>query len=170
MKHLARKAIPVVLGSAATLVFSFGGIARADAPVACSTGQIQVSNGGEQAAAGHRRVLLVLSLTAGVTPCTLTGYPGVMSGAGGPVVHAEWTPAGYMGGAGPGTPPVVTVSPGQPGYAVVEGAAVDNEDPDRPCPTYTELHVIPPDTTDPITVATRIDTCRLQVHPVTSRP
>lgn len=169
MKHAAAKAIPITLGLAAMLFFGSGAVARADTAQACSAGQLQVSNGGEQAAAGHRRVLLVFSLVAGA-PCTLTGYPGVVSGSGGPVVQADWTRAGYMGGAGPDTPPVVWISAGQPGYAVVEGAAVDSADPDHPCPTYTDLHVIPPDTTDPITVATHIETCRLQVHPVTQRP
>jgi hypothetical protein len=115
-------------------------------------------------------VLLVFSLAPGAAPCTLTGYPGVDSGAGGPLLHADWTLSGYMGGVGTETPPTVTVSPSQLAYAVVEGAAVDPGDPDRPCPTYTNLQVIPPDTTDAVTVPAAIDTCGLQVHPVNSQP
>jgi hypothetical protein len=115
-------------------------------------------------------VLLVFSLAPGAAPCMLTGYPGVDSGAGGPLLHAAWTPSGYMGGLRTGTPPTVTVSPSQPAYAVVEGAAVDHGDPDRRCPTYTDLQVILPDTTDAVTVPAVIDTCGLQVHPVNSQP
>lgn len=170
MKNAAAMVIPLALGLAATLAVGSLPLAHADTPAPCESGRIQVSNGGEQAAAGHRRVLLVFSLVPGAAPCTLRGYPGVVSGAGGPVVQADWTRAGYMGGAASDTESVVPVSDAQPAYAVVEGAAVDPDDPDRPCPTYTELQVIPPDTTDATVVATHIDTCRLQVHPVTPRP
>ena len=68
------------------------------------------------------------------------------------------------------TSPTVTVSAGQPAYAVVEGPAVDAADPDRRCPTYTDLQVIPPGSTDSVTVPAKIDTCGLQVHPVNSAP
>lgn len=145
-------------------------IAQADPPPPRSSGQVQVSNGGEQAAAGHRRVLLVFSAAPGAAPCTLTGYPGVASGAGGPLIHADWTLSGYMGGVQTDTPPNVTVSPSQPAYSVVEGAAVEGADPNRRCPTYTELQVTAPDTTDTVTVPAEIDTCELQVHPMNSQP
>jgi len=60
------------------------------------------------------------------------------------------------------------VSPSQPAYAVVEGVGFDPRDVDRSCPTYTDLWVTPPDTTETVTVATHIDTCEFQVHPVNS--
>ncbi|TPG33561.1 hypothetical protein [Mycolicibacterium hodleri] len=36
------------------------------------------------------------------------------------------------------------------------------------CPTHTDLSVTAPDTTDTFTVAATINTCQLQVPPVTS--
>jgi hypothetical protein len=169
MNRIARQAVPLTLVAGAIIALpaiALPAVAQADSPPACASGQVQVSNGGEQAAAGHRRVLLAFSLAPGAAPCTLTGYPAVNSGAGGPLLHADWTLFGYMGGARTETPPTVTVSPSQPAYAVVEGAAIDAADPNRKCPTYTDLQVIPPDTTDAFTVPAAIDTCGLQVHPV----
>lgn len=171
MNPIARQATTLALiAAAASAAIALPAIAQADTPPACSSGQVQVSNGGEQAAAGHRRVLLLFSLVPGAAPCTLTGYPAVNTGAGGPLVHADWTPYGYMGGVHTETPPTVTVSASQPAYAVVEGAAVPSGDTDRPCPTYTDLQVIAPDTTDAVTVPVGIDACTLQVHPVNSQP
>jgi hypothetical protein len=145
--------------------------AQADpTPPPGSSGQVQVSNSGQQGASGHREVTLMFSLALGAGPCTLTGYPGVDSGAGGPLIHAERTLSGFMGGLrGPAvTLPTITLSPSQPAYAVVEGAAVDKHDFQRLCPTYTDLQVTPPDTMDTVTVPVAIDTCELQIHPVGS--
>jgi hypothetical protein len=168
MNYIARQIITLALTAAAAITIP--ALAHADPLPACSSGQVQVSNGGQQAAAGHRRVLLVFSLTPGTPSCTLTGYPAVNSGAGGPLLHADWTLSGYMGGVQTEVPPTVTVSPSQPAYAVVEGTAVDRDDPNHPCPTYTDLQVIPPDTTDAVIVSAAIDACGLQVHPVNSQP
>jgi hypothetical protein len=137
-------------------------------PPPCSSGQVQVSNSGNQGASGHREVTLMFSLAPGAAPCTLTGYPGVDSGAGGPLIHATRTLSGFMGGVRTETPPTITLSPSQPAYAVVEGVGFDRRDVNRSCPTYTDLQVTPPDTTDTVTVPARIDTCELQIHPVGS--
>ncbi|HXO79402.1 MAG TPA: hypothetical protein VN856_05870, partial [Mycobacterium sp.] len=56
----------------------------------------------------------------------------------------------------------------QPQYAVVEGVAVDKNDLDHKCPTYTQLLVTAPETTETFTVPVSIDTCELQVHPMGS--
>jgi hypothetical protein len=134
----------------------------------CTDGQVQVSNDGQQAAAGHRSVTLLFSLSPGAPQCTLTGYPGVDSGAGGPLVHADRTPAGYLGGLrDTTTPPTVLVTAARPAHAVVEGVAV-GADPEQPCPTYTGLLVTPPDTSDTMVVPVEIDTCELTVHPMGS--
>ena len=142
--------------------------AHADSPQPCSSGQVQVSNGGQQAASGHREIVLVFSLAPGADECTLTGYPGVDSGAGGPLIHATRTLSGFMGGLRTDVPPTIPVTATTPGRAVIEGVAVDKHDPERLCPTYTELRVTPPDTTDTVTVPADIDTCELQVHPMGS--
>ncbi len=119
----------------------------------CSDGQVQVTSGGERAAAGHRGVTLVFSLTPEAHECTLTGYPGVDSGTGGPLIHATRTMAGYMGGLrDTSTPPTVLVTATTPAHAVVEGDATDSVHPDRPCPTYTEIVVTAPDTTTSVSV------------------
>jgi hypothetical protein len=56
---------------------------------------------------------------------------------------------------------------GHRGVAVVEGVAVD--DNGNQCPSYANLRVTPPNTTETISVAVvaYIDACALQVHPVT---
>ena len=109
---------------------------------------------------------LVFGLAPGAGACTLAGYPGVDTGAGGPLVHAQRLPRGYMGGLAEGSdePPVVTVSPTESAHAIVEGLAVDENG--NQCPTYTDLRVTPPDTTETSTVPTTIDVCMLIVHPV----
>lgn len=121
-----------------------------------------------QGAVGHRALTLIFTLAGGAEPCTLTGYPGVGSGAGGPLIHAEPTLRGYIGGL-PATvdvPPTVTVSLSQQAQAIVEGMAIDGSG--NQCPTYTELLVNPPDTVQVLTVPATIDACLLQVHPVTA--
>lgn len=121
-----------------------------------------------EGAVGHRAVTLVFTLAGGAEPCTLTGYAWVDSGAGGPLIHAEPTPRGYLGGlpAGVNEPPTVILSISTQGQAIVEGTAVDADG--KPCPTYTDLMVNPPDTTDVATVSATIDACALQVHPITA--
>ncbi|WP_197520825.1 DUF4232 domain-containing protein [Mycobacterium sp. E2238] len=139
----------------------------ADAPTPCWSDQIAVAASPTQAAVGHRAATLVFSLAGGAEPCTLTGYPGVDSGGGGPLIHAQPTPRGYMGGlpGGAEVPPTVILSLSTQAQAVVEGIAVDANG--EPCPTYTDLLVNPPDTTVVLTVPVTIDACALQVHPVT---
>jgi Protein of unknown function (DUF4232) len=120
------------------------------------------------AAAGHRAVTLAFGLAPGARACTLAGYPGVDTGAGGPLVHAQRLPRSYMGGLPEGSdePPVVTVSPTASAHAIVEGLATDQSG--NQCPTYTDLRVTAPDTTETSTVPTTIDACVLIVHPVTT--
>lgn len=136
-------------------------------PPPCWSDQIAVTGSPTEGAVGHRALTLVFTLAGGADPCTLTGYPGVDTGAGGPLVHAQPTLRGYMGGlpAGVDVPPAVTLSLSSGGRAVVESLAVDEHG--GPCPTYTELLVNPPDTTDVLTVPVSIDACLLQVHPLT---
>ena len=123
--------------------------------------------GRSEGGAGHRGLILTFSLAPGAGPCTLTGYPGVDSGEGGPLIHAERTLSGYMGGLRTQTPPpTVTLLPSQAAQAVVEGVAVDPGG--GLCPTYTDFRVTPPDTTETFTIPATMDTCELQIHPVGS--
>ncbi len=156
-----------VLAAIAAATIALPATAHADPPPPCSDGQVQVTNGGQQAASGHREIVLVFSLAPGAQECSLTGYPGVDSGAGGPLIHASRTMAGFMGGLrDTDVPPTIPVTAITPGRAVVEGVALDRNDPDRKCPTYTELLVTAPDTLNAVTVPVHIDTCELQVHPM----
>jgi len=140
----------------------------ADQPTPCWSEQVAVSASPAQGAVGHRSLTLIFALAGGGEPCTLTGYPGVDSGAGGPPVHAEPTPRGYMGGlpAGVDAAPTVTLSLSQQGQAVLEGMAIDARG--NPCPTYTDLAVSPPDIVQVFTVPAGIDACDLQIHPITA--
>jgi Protein of unknown function (DUF4232) len=139
-----------------------------DQPAPCWSDQIAVGAAPAQGAVGHRGLTLIFTLAGGAEPCTLTGYPGVDSGTGGPLVHAEPTPRGYMGGlpADVDAPPTVTLSLSTQGQAVVEGLGFDASG--NACPTYTDLAVSPPDIVQAFTVPATIDACQLQVHPVTA--
>ena len=143
--------------------------ACADAPPPCSDRQVTVTNGGQERASGHREVVLVFSLAPGAPECSLTGYPGVDSGAGGPLIHASRTMAGFMGGLrDTDVPPTVPVTAVTSARAVVEGVAVDRTDLYHECPTYTELLVTAPDTSTATSIHIDMDTCELQVHPIGS--
>lgn len=139
-----------------------------DEPAPCWSEQVAINASPTQGAVGHRGLTLMFTLAGGAEPCTLTGYPGVDSGSGGPPIHARPTLRGYMGGlpAGVDMPPSVILSLSTQGQAIVEGMAVDAEG--NQCPTYTDLVVNPPDIVQPFTVPATIDACQLQVHPVTA--
>lgn len=137
-------------------------------PAPCGAGQVIVGGTVMSPGMGHRGVRLSFSVVDASPPCTLSGYPGVDSGSGGPLLHAERTPRGYLGGlpSGEDANPVIVLDRTHGAQAVVEGVAFD--DSGNQCPTYTDLLVTPPNTTDTMTVAARIGTCRLQIHPVTA--
>jgi hypothetical protein len=139
-----------------------------DQPTPCWSEQIAVSASPTQSVVGHRGLTLMFTLAGGAEPCTLTGYPGVDSGSGGPPIHAQPTLRGYMGGmpAGVDVPPTVTLSLSTQAQAIVEVMAVDADG--NPCPGYTDLTVSPPDIVQEFTVPATIDACRLEVHPVTA--
>jgi hypothetical protein len=162
-----KPALTAAAVAAAALVWSPTAHADEDPPPPCASGHVVVTALPLRAGVGHRGVPLEFSLAPGSGPCTLTGYPGVDSGAGGPLIHAERTVRGYLGGlpGGVDVPPTVTLWAGHPAQAVVEGLAVDADG--NQCPTYTDLLVTAPDTTDTVTVPAVIDACALQVHPVT---
>ncbi|WP_245846978.1 DUF4232 domain-containing protein [Mycobacterium szulgai] len=162
---MTRTAIPVVVAAATLALLSPP--ARADEALPCAPDQVAISAGQPEAGVGHRAVPLTLSLIDGAAACTLTGYPKVDSGAGGPLIHAKPTLRGYLGGlpSGTDTPPTVTLTATQQAQAIVEGMAIDGGG--NPCPSYTDLLVTLPGTTGAITVPTDIDVCQLQVHPVT---
>lgn len=135
---------------------------------ACVGSQLIVGVEPMSPGAGHRGVRVHFSVVGASGACTLTGYPGVDTGSGGPLLHAERTLRGYLGGlpADIDTPPTVVLDHDHNAEAVVEGGAVDAEG--NQCPTYTKLLVTAPDTTDTHAVGTTIDTCTLSVHPVTA--
>jgi hypothetical protein len=138
-----------------------------DQATPCWGEQVAVSASPTEGAVGHRALTLTFSLAGGADPCTLTGYPSVESGAGGPDIHAKPTLRGYLGGLpnGVNAPPTVTLSISSQGQAIVEGMAIDGKG--NPCPSYTDLLVNPPDTGVVLTVPAAIDACELQVHPIT---
>jgi hypothetical protein len=138
----------------------------AEAAAPCASGQVGVTAEKPLSISTHRAVRLTFALTPGASPCTLTGYPGVDSGAGGPVLHAERTRNGTFGGLPDDAPTTITVSDAQQAHAIVEGDVVDTVG--NQCPTYTQLLVTVPDTTETSTVPVAFDTCALAVHPIGS--
>lgn len=139
-----------------------------DSAPPCQSGQVVVGASRTQAAATHRAVLLTFELAAYAPPCTVSGYPGVDSGMGGPQLHAQRTLRGYLGGLPTSfdEPPTIALSKSSPAHAVVESVAVDGSG--GQCPSYTSLRVTPPDNTDTQNVPVAIDGCALQVHPIGS--
>jgi Protein of unknown function (DUF4232) len=168
MKTSKNAALALIATAVAAAAIVLPAAADADPTPACGDGQVVATAGLSEGGAGHRGLILIFSLAPGAGPCTLTGYRGVDSGAGGPLIHAERTLSGYLGGLRTQTPPTVTPLPSQPAQAVVEGAAVDPRDWERLCPTYTDFRVTPPDTTQTFTVPAMMDICELQIHPVGS--
>jgi uncharacterized protein DUF4232 len=165
---MSRLALIPVVAVAAAAALAVPATAHAVPLSACSDGDVIVSSGKASSGLGHRALTLVFSLAPGAAPCTLTGYPGVDSGDGGPLAHAERTLSGYMGGVRTDAPPTVTLTATQPAHAVVEGDAF-NPNGDDSCPNYTSLRVTPPDTTDTMTVRPGLlGACHFQVHPVGS--
>ncbi|WP_330180665.1 DUF4232 domain-containing protein [Nocardia sp. NBC_01503] len=137
-------------------------------PAACGSGQVVVDAIIMSPGMGHRGVRLNFSIARDSQSCTLNGYPGVDTGSGGPLLHAERTLRGYMGGlpSGDDTPPTVLLDNTHGAQAIVEGVAFDSDG--NQCSTYTDLRVTAPNTTDTVTVSARIDSCHLQIHPVTA--
>jgi hypothetical protein len=163
MRFLATAAI-----ATAVAITALPPTAHADPIPPCANGDVVVTAGPHESGMGHRALTLVFSLAPGADACTLTGYPGVDSGEGGPLVHAKRTLSGYLAGIRSDVLPTITVTPSQPATAVVEGDTA-NTLADVKCPAYSDLRVTPPDTTDTVTVSGGIDgACHFQVHPVGS--
>jgi len=75
----------------ATLAWSSTVHADGDQPPPCASAQDVVTALPLRVGAGHRGMPLLFSLAPEAGACTLTGYPGVDSGAGGPLIHAGRT-------------------------------------------------------------------------------
>ncbi|WP_433653953.1 hypothetical protein ACQPW1_25165 [Nocardia sp. CA-128927] len=137
----------------------------------CAPGQLVLSATEVSPGATHRGVQITIGLVNGTPACELSGYPEIEADEGGPVIRADHTPRGYLGGLRPDrdAPPVVIVTDSNalaagPASAIVEGVAVDANG--NPCPTYTRLGVTPPNTPAPQSVAATINACALEVHPL----
>ncbi|MBQ1020765.1 DUF4232 domain-containing protein [Micromonospora sp. D93] len=136
-------------------------------PSQCTTAQLTVTLGSEDAASGHRSVAVVFR-NSGDATCRLTGYPGVdaLGGDGKTLAHAERTRRGYMGGpAGTGRPPTVTLRPGESASALVEASGFRADG--TACKPYVSLLVTPPDDVRSVRLGWDTDSCSdLEVHPV----
>ncbi len=130
---------------------------------ACTDGQLVVSAQSLGAAMMHRGLQLNFALApnAGIAACTLSGYPGVDTGTGGPVVHARRTPGNN--GADPSQ--VVVVKAGAPAHAVVEASAMGPNGSE--CTNYSTLQITPPNVYQAQSLNFNLPGCELQVHPVT---
>jgi hypothetical protein len=129
----------------------------------------RVSVGHWDAGSGHRSVALVFTNT-GAQPCRLSGYPGVagLDAAGSQVAQARRTLHGYLGGLSAGSPPVLTLAPGESASALVEALAFNASDGSA-CTAFGGLLVTVPDDTASTRLPWDSDGCSdLQVHPVVS--
>jgi hypothetical protein len=145
------------------------GTAAADTAAACRTGDVEVIGAQPMSpGSGHRGARIFFTLASGGAPCTLKGYPGVDTYGGEPVVHAQRTQSGYLGGLHPNvvTLPTVLLDGTHLGMAEVEWMVADQTG--NSCPGYPGVLVWAPDTTKDFSVPITIDSpCNLQVHPVT---
>lgn len=134
----------------------------------CVKADVTVSESGSDAAAGHRRVVLVFT-NHGSRTCTMRGYPGVagLNAAGKQVAQATRTLAGYMGGlAGGNHPSTVVLAPGASASATVEALAFNAKD-GTPCTAWAGLLVTVPDDVVSTHVGWGNDGCSgLEIHPV----
>jgi hypothetical protein len=116
---------------------------------------------------GHIIDILVFTNTSNTT-CVVQGYPGVagLNAQGMQVVQAQRTTQGYVRALPGQAIPVVTLPPGHPASATVEGDDVPRGG-ETSCPTYPSLLVTPPNTTTSIVVHLAMAGCvPIQVHPV----
>lgn len=108
-------------------------------PLPCRTGQLRVTLGPAEGAAGSTYRPLRFT-NRGSTTCTLSGHPGVsyVAGADG---HQVGSPATRTG-----TPVHVVLRPGATASATLRGVRYETQDPARCRPTaVTGLRVYPPD-------------------------
>jgi len=139
---------------------------------ACADGDITVSLGQDDAAAGHVSVLLLFT-NASDHVCTLRGYPGAElvdpTGTLKPL-DAVRKLTGYMGGAqGMSKPPVVTLAVGQTVSAVLEWSDVASGSTASCYTSADELKATPPNAQRTTTLALDSSTTvcgGFQVHPV----
>src|ERR1700741_4966456 len=111
MKTSKNAALALIATAVAAAAIVLPAAADADPTPACRDGQGGATAGLAEGGAGHPGLILIFSLAPGAGPCTLTGYPGVDSGAGGPLIHAERTLSGVMGGVRGPTPPTAMPAP-----------------------------------------------------------
>jgi len=134
----------------------------------CHTSELAGSLGAETAGAGQRYATLILRNTGGRT-CTVHGYGGLgLAGAGGAALPTKQVRTG-----GPTT--TVQLAPGATTRSELHWGAVNGpgDSPAGDCQaTPTTLRVIPPDETDPLSVAwTFGPVCEggtIEQHPYTS--
>jgi hypothetical protein len=112
---------------------------------------------------------ILFTLPPGNQPCSLTGYPSVQAvNADGTTVRALDTLIGYVGGLRPGEqPPTIVLQPGVPAHALLEWSYHDFGG--APCTRHApKIAVMPPNSTlEWHGLAQPVDTCAMEIHPVT---
>ena len=158
-----------VAAAAAAATLGVAGIAAVTASAnastpACGNYSLAVSRTGNDAAAGHGRIVLLFRNVSHTT-CTLYGYPGLdaLNASGHVLAHAKRTLSGYMGGAYAGER-TVTITPGHYGSAVVEWLNF-NPVTTGDCTFSKSVATTPANTTRTWHLAASVSICNLQVHP-----
>jgi uncharacterized protein DUF4232 len=135
----------------------------------CSARQITLSVAPGGAGLSHVGVVLRFRNT-GASACILTGYPGAtLVTAGGLLVPARRTRAGYLGGlpSSTGAIPVLHLVSGASASALLEGLDADVAHGGGPCPRYAHLLVTAPNQRLTVRFPTPLQqVCAPEVHPV----
>jgi hypothetical protein len=164
----ALQRVSVTAAAVCAMIAGCPGTAAADTASSCTTGQVTVLGAQRMSPGlGHRGARVFFALAPDSAPCTLKGYPGVDSFGGEPVIHAQRTPNGYLGGLFPkgAPPPTVLLDGSHDAMAEVEWVVADKSG--NSCPAYPGVEVWPPETTTVFSLPVQIDySCDFQVHPV----
>jgi hypothetical protein len=161
-----RARLSLIVASAALVAVGITALApAANAAVpACGNSSLAVSHTAPQGAAGHGMFFLLFRNTS-LTPCILSGYPGLdaRDSVGHIIAHAQRTLSGAAGGAHVVSP--VTVAPGNYASAGVEWLNF-NPTTGGNCRFSASILTTPPNTTHSVAFAVSVSLCQLQVHPV----
>jgi membrane-bound inhibitor of C-type lysozyme len=157
---------PVTAPPVTTAPAGEGGVMPTAAP--CRAAQLTLASHSADAGAGNRTAVLALQ-NAGLQPCSLTGYPGVVlrdrQGRDLTAIRAEPTPRGVPEGGQPA--PVNLPAQGRAFFDIAWTVVPDETKGQRACPTVTGLRVTAPGDAAPLPLSLTLSPCggRVRLSP-----
>lgn len=159
---------PVAPGPVPTPQPAPGGVLPAAAP--CRGPQLKLSSEGGDAGAGNRVTNIGIQ-NIGTTPCSLTGYPGVVlqdrQGRNLTAIRSEQNPGSYFTQGQAPTP--VTLAPqGKAAFELAWNVVPNEAQGQRTCPNVARIRVTAPGDTSPVSMDMAFAPCssRVRVSPI----